>query len=587
MSLQTLQLTRPILTNRLANPTTTLHTPAYAQRDLRRTERALMDGLQAWARAGRGLTALIAVDHPGPAFNFDLPLLRVEAPLFPACYGVIAQLLTAISKLPEARAAIRAEAHSLSLRLPRLDTGSGAVAVPGAVAHPIETMVQLLERVADQEPLIVQIDQLHRADSDSLKLLRALTAALVARPIVLVCTYRADQPCATELGAWLADANVAQAACTPAWVDDLPVWLDGLFGRKTPLAMMIELAKNHERTLLLGGVPLLEACRRAGRWTDGLTLSERVITLAQALGADYILAAARVIRSQILLGLGQWAEAQTECDLVITSRACASDRNLAAAALWGGYKARSMANLPARHLMDALRRWRVAARTTSDAASAAPIMADMVVHLVETDQLNEARAWQRDLQTLVEQSGHPTARLAASIGQGALTARHGDWLATIGAYRAAIQHAAAQHDVLFEARGNGGLALALLEMGDTESKNEGRERLSVAHSVLSRLNARPDMERCEAGAKQFGLRPRQRRATATNRTPGSLTRREREVLSLVVNGMTNRQIAQRLTISEKTAEGHVGNILAKLSCSSRIKAAELAKATGLLEGSVA
>ena len=116
--------------------------------------------------------------------------------------------------------------------------------------------------------------------------------------------------------------------------------------------------------------------------------------------------------------------------------------------------------------------------------------------------------------------------------------------------------------MLYEARGNGGLALALLELGDTESKNEGRERLSVAHSVLSRLNARPDMERCEAGAKQFGLRPRQRRAAATNRTPGSLTRREREVLALVVNGMTNRQIAQRLTISEKTAEGHVGNILA-------------------------
>jgi DNA-binding NarL/FixJ family response regulator len=51
--------------------------------------------------------------------------------------------------------------------------------------------------------------------------------------------------------------------------------------------------------------------------------------------------------------------------------------------------------------------------------------------------------------------------------------------------------------------------------------------------------------------------------------------------------MTNRQIAKRLTISEKTAEGHVGNILAKLSCSSRTKAAELARATGLLEGSAA
>ena len=59
------------------------------------------------------------------------------------------------------------------------------------------------------------------------------------------------------------------------------------------------------------------------------------------------------------------------------------------------------------------------------------------------------------------------------------------------------------------------------------------------------------------------------------------------MLALIVTGMTNRQIAQRLTSSEKTAEGHVGNILAKLSCSSRIKAAELARATGLLEGGAA
>ena len=45
------------------------------------------------------------------------------------------------------------------------------------------------------------------------------------------------------------------------------------------------------------------------------------------------------------------------------------------------------------------------------------------------------------------------------------------------------------------------------------------------------------------------------------------------MLALIVTGMTNRQIAQRLTISEKTAEGHVGNVLADFDCSSRIKAA--------------
>lgn len=55
-----------------------------------------------------------------------------------------------------------------------------------------------------------------------------------------------------------------------------------------------------------------------------------------------------------------------------------------------------------------------------------------------------------------------------------------------------------------------------------------------------------------------------------------LTPREREVLELLTAGDTNRQIAERLFISEKTASVHVSNILRKLSASSRTEAAGLA-----------
>ncbi len=170
MSLQTLHLTRPALTNRLANPAATLHPPT--PRTLRRTELALLDGLQAWARAGRGLTALIAVDQPGPAFSFDLPIVQTDTPLMPSRYGVIAQLLTTISKQSEVRAAIRAEAHSLSLLLPR------SVSTPETAAHPIESVAQLLQQIADQTALIVQIDKLHRADSESLEAAPGVDAGL-------------------------------------------------------------------------------------------------------------------------------------------------------------------------------------------------------------------------------------------------------------------------------------------------------------------------------------------------------------------------------------------------------------------------
>ncbi len=55
-----------------------------------------------------------------------------------------------------------------------------------------------------------------------------------------------------------------------------------------------------------------------------------------------------------------------------------------------------------------------------------------------------------------------------------------------------------------------------------------------------------------------------------------LSRREREVLALIVEGRTNREIGERLFISQKTVGVHVGNILAKLGASGRVEAAMVA-----------
>ncbi len=61
-----------------------------------------------------------------------------------------------------------------------------------------------------------------------------------------------------------------------------------------------------------------------------------------------------------------------------------------------------------------------------------------------------------------------------------------------------------------------------------------------------------------------------------------LTEREMEVLALIVNGLTNPQIAEELTITRATAKAHVHSVLQKLSASTRTQATRKAMDEGLV-----
>ena len=62
-----------------------------------------------------------------------------------------------------------------------------------------------------------------------------------------------------------------------------------------------------------------------------------------------------------------------------------------------------------------------------------------------------------------------------------------------------------------------------------------------------------------------------------------LTLREREVLRLIAEGAGNKEIAERLFISEVTVKTHVGSVFTKLNAASRAEAIALAAKRGLVQ----
>ncbi len=126
------------------------------------------------------------------------------------------------------------------------------------------------------------------------------------------------------------------------------------------------------------------------------------------------------------------------------------------------------------------------------------------------------------------------------------------------------------------ARARWRLAEALTEAG---RRDEAQHEWEQASETAERLGASPLQGALADLARRARLGPRR----SGYQPPGplaALTAREREVLRLLAEGRSNREIAAALFIAPKTASVHVSNILGKLGASSRTEAAAIAYRAG-------
>jgi DNA-binding CsgD family transcriptional regulator len=109
----------------------------------------------------------------------------------------------------------------------------------------------------------------------------------------------------------------------------------------------------------------------------------------------------------------------------------------------------------------------------------------------------------------------------------------------------------------------------------------------LAEPAPAPVGPRPDVT---PGPVQDATAPAGAQLVARPATSGDtfgLSKRELEVLALIARGRTNREIGDRLFISQKTVGVHVGNILSKLGVSGRVEAAAVAIRLGLEDGGAA
>jgi DNA-binding CsgD family transcriptional regulator len=186
---------------------------------------------------------------------------------------------------------------------------------------------------------------------------------------------------------------------------------------------------------------------------------------------------------------------------------------------------------------------------------------------ISGEDVTSARKAASELGAIAMRHGAPFIRAVSSRANGSVQLGEGDARSALAELRSAWNIFCELQAPYEAARARVLIALASRALGEVDTANF---ELTAARQIFRELGAAPDL----AGAET----PHE---GAIRVSKSLLSAREREVLKLVASGQTNRQVAARLYISEKTVARHVSNIFNKLDLSSRAAATAYAYQHGL------
>jgi DNA-binding CsgD family transcriptional regulator len=199
-----------------------------------------------------------------------------------------------------------------------------------------------------------------------------------------------------------------------------------------------------------------------------------------------------------------------------------------------------------------------------------PLAAALLPLLVETrlagDDLDAARAAVDSLVALARRLGHEHVLATAELAAARVSAA--DDPARAIAHAGAAKELFSRLAMPFE-EGRSHLELARVVAARQPELAVAEARTAL--DVFDRLGAARDADQAASLLRELGARGR-----SAPRRAGELTKREHEVLELVEQGLSNKEIAARLYIAPKTASHHVSRILTKLRLRTRAEAAAFA-----------